>query len=103
MRLRELPEDLREPVRKLRRRLCEDTLQNAGVRPEACQSCQSPCQYGRQLLRMLGMPAEAEPARISDVFEPMTHARGRRTRKVIMQVNKSKWRMHNGYTVCVCL
>ena len=92
MKFGEMPEDVREPVRKLRRRLCEDTLQNAGVRPEACQSCQSPCQYGRQLLRILGLPAE-EPYRISDVFEPMHYSRGRRTRKVIMQVNKAKWRM----------
>lgn len=78
---------MRDRVRRLRGKLCSLTDQYKGVLPESCQKCESPCAPGKELLKALGMEPEARE-RPWDAFEPVHHARGRLTRKVIQAMNR---------------
>lgn len=78
---------MREKVRKLRGKLCSLAEEYKGVCPQVCQTCESPCMPGRDLLKILGMERE-RPKMIADVFEPVHHARGRMHQKVIKAMNR---------------
>lgn len=78
---------MREKVRKLRGKLCSLAEEYKGVAPQVCQTCESPCMPGRDLLKILGMERE-RPKMIADVFEPVHHARGRMHQKVIKAMNR---------------
>ena len=58
-----------------------------GVKPEACEGCESHCEPGKQLLKFLGLKPEYKP-RISDVFENVHYARGRQAQKVVHALNR---------------
>ena len=78
---------MREKVRKLRGKLCSLAEEYKGVCPQVCQTCESTCMPGRELLKILGMERE-RPQMIADVFEPVHHARGRMHQKVIKAMNR---------------
>lgn len=89
MRLEELDPQVREKVRKLRSKLCEMAVSYKAVKPEECAECESPCEPGRELLKLLGMEAPHHE-RISDVFETVVHSRGRKTQRVVAAMNRRK-------------
>lgn len=81
--------EVREKVRKLRGRLCSLAEGYKSVCPEMCQTCEYPCEHGRELLRILGMKREVQPKR-DGVFEPVHHSRDRISQKIIKAMNRSK-------------
>lgn len=78
---------MREKVRKLRGKLCSLAEEYKGVCPRVCQTCESPCVHGRELLRILGMEREEKP-KIKDAFELVHHSRDRITQKIIQAMNR---------------
>lgn len=80
------PEE-RTEVRKLRGELCSLAVVYKGVKPEMCADCESPCEPGRKMLKALGIEPVYRPC-ISDVFESVHHARGRRAQKVVKDMNR---------------
>lgn len=90
MKFGEMPEEVREKVQKLRKCLCEVPVEHLGVREEVCMACVSPCGPGREMLRLLGLPQPQEPARMADVFEPVTHARGRKAERIVHAMNRRR-------------
>ena len=74
-------------MRRLRGKLCSLAEEYKGVCPRVCQTCESPCVHGQELLRILGMERE-DQKRVQDVFEPVHHSRSRRTQKVIQSMNR---------------
>lgn len=90
MKFEQMPEDVREKVQKMRKSLCEVPVEHLGVREEVCMACVSPCGPGREMLRLLGLPQPQEPARMADVFEPVSHSRGRRADKIVHAMNRRR-------------
>lgn len=90
MKLKDVAEDKRKQVEKLRKKLCETAIRRAGIREDVCQGCESPFQFGCQLMDLLGLPRPKEPAHVSDVFETVHHSRSNKAQGVIKAMNK--WR-----------
>ena len=88
MKLTEMPEDVREKAHRLRKKLCDAATKRAGVAEDVCAECDRPCEYGRKLLELLGMPAQQERPHTADVFERVVPGFGSRARKVIHGINK---------------
>lgn len=76
MKLNDVAEEKRAQVERLRKKLCETAIRRAGIREDVCQGCESPCQFGCQLMDLLGLPRPQEPARMIDVFEAVHHRLG---------------------------
>lgn len=79
--------EAREKVRRLRGKLCSLAEEYKGVCPRVCQTCESPCVHGRELMRILNMEREAQPKK-TDVFEPVHHSRDRIAQKIIKAMNR---------------
>ena len=77
---------MREKARKLRGRLCSAAEVYKGVLPEVCQSCASACEYGMELLDILGMEKPQKENEIKRCFQ-----QDRRMRKIIRGMNR-RWR-----------
>ena len=89
MRLEDMTPDVRQKARKLAKDLCSMASTYKGVDEKACAECESPCVPGRELLKMLGVETQAN-ARISDVFEPVSHSREHFAQKIINSMNRRK-------------
>lgn len=48
--------EVREKIRKLQEKLCARTVEYKGVKEKMCETCESPCRYGGELLELLGKP-----------------------------------------------
>lgn len=90
MKLNDVAEEKRAQVERLRKKLCETAIRRAGIREDVCQGCESPCQYGCQLMELLGLPKPQEPARMRDVFEAVHHSRSNKAQGVVRAMNR--WR-----------
>lgn len=90
MRAKDLAEEKLEKFMRLRKKLCTDAICRKGVREEVCEACESPCEYGRRMLELLGVEVPSKPARVADVFEHVVHGYGSRTRKVVHGINKGR-------------
>ena len=82
--------EVREKARKLRQKLCTEAEEYKGVRPESCKNCESPCQPGKDLLKLLGLDAPKH-AQIGDVFEVVHLGRDVKMRRIIRATNR-KWK-----------
>lgn len=90
MKLTDVAEDKRRQAEKLRKKLCETAVGRVGFHEDVCQNCASPCEYGCQLMDLLGLPKQKRIARMQDVFESVHHSRGRRAQHVVNAMNR--WR-----------
>ena len=90
MRLEQVDEEKRARFMRIRAKMCTAATRRKGVREEVCAACESPCEYGRQMLALLGMEMPKKPARVADVFERVVHDYGSRTRKVVHSINKGR-------------
>lgn len=79
--------EVREKVRRLRGKLCSLAEEYKGVCPRVCQTCESPCVHGRELLQILGLKREAPP-KMADAFEKVHHSRDRIAQKIIRAMNR---------------
>lgn len=79
---------MRAKARTLGAKLCTAASTYKGVLPNECQKCESPCEYGMELLKVLGMEKPERKPRISDVFEPVKGTHDRNIRKVMRELNR---------------
>lgn len=85
MRLEDMRPEARERVRRIRAKLCELAVGYKAVKPEACQACESPCEYGMEMLAALGME---RPTRESE--QKKQFHQDRRMRKIIKGINRRR-------------
>lgn len=80
--------DVREKAHKLQDKLCARTVEYKGIKESACETCESPCRYGGDLLALLGKPKPQTPA---GVYREAVPGQAPSMRRVIRSVNK-RWR-----------
>lgn len=90
MKFDQMPEDVQARVKQLRKKLCELPQGKREVLEDMCAACVSQCDHGRELLRILGVEPKFSRLGMMDVFEPVHHARERRTQKIIRGLNRGR-------------
>lgn len=80
--------DVREKAHKLQDKLCERAVEYKGVKESACETCESPCRYGGDLLTLLEKP---KPQAHAGLYRETVHSQAPSMRRVIRSVNK-RWR-----------
>lgn len=86
MRMEDMCPEARERVRRIRDKLCEMAVSYKAVKPEVCQKCESPCEYGMEMLAALGMEQPPRENGSKEAFH-----QDRRMRKIIRGMNR-RWR-----------
>lgn len=89
MRYTDMTPQQRQECRKLQNQLCTDAVAYKGVKPEKCMACDSPCKYGAELVRVLGVgELDYEPVRVEAADGGLMMSRAQR--RIVRAMNKRR-------------